>query len=598
MSSRDRASRDWQSLARLAAWSGAVVLGVLFVAVVPPWVEVLVPTSVRRQITIAVLLASEMAYLVAWPAALLGTIVLGRAVALGRRRGRVRPIAGRVLLLSTSALFALALAEASAFTWLWWSRRIPVLPATFADVRLPDPAGPDPARRRDEIKVVVVGESSAQGLPYASRLSIGQIVAWKLQEALPRKKVSVEVQARAGFASDKMFRDFARLTTYRPDVVIVYGGHNEFSVRHPWLQGHAYYVDDAVPSLPERAQGFLACSSSVCALIAQSVEARRVGNVPQPWMKRRVVDVPVYTPEEYHRRRADFRSRLGAIAAFCRRVGAFAVFVIPPANDAGFEPCRSVLPPETPRPVRDAFTREYLTARALAAADPARAMDLLRDLITRQPGFAAAHYDLARLLVKAGEREEAYAHFIRARDCDGYPMRCLTDFQDAYREVEAEFGVALVDGQALFHELSPNGQLDDPLIVDPMHPTLLGHTALAQAVLARLRGCPELGWDDAAPIPEVDPLECASHFKMDTEAWIGACDLVSDCWGKCAYACFDPSNRLARSRRYVEASRQLANGKSADDVGVPGIGLAPLSTSRIQRTRLQPPILPKGTGGH
>ena len=200
----------------------------------------------------------------AWAGALVGTIALGRAVVLGRRRGQVRPITGRLLLLSASTVIALVLAEASALTWLWWSRPIPVLPVTFADARLPDPTGPDPVRRRDTIKIVVVGESSAEGLPYLSRLSIGRIVAWKLQEALPRKQVDLEVQAQAGLASDEMFRRFARLT-YRPDVVIVYAGHNEFSRRHAWFQGHAYYVDDAVPSLPERTRDFLVRNSSVCA---------------------------------------------------------------------------------------------------------------------------------------------------------------------------------------------------------------------------------------------------------------------------------------------------------------------------------------------
>ena len=58
-----------------------------------------------------------------------------------------------------------------------------------------------------------------------------------------------------------------------------------------------------------------------------------------------------------------------------------------------------------------------------------------RELIEVQPRFAESHYRLARLLERAGTPDEAYLHYVAARDLDGYPMRCLTVFQDVYRDV-------------------------------------------------------------------------------------------------------------------------------------------------------------------
>ena len=108
--------------------------------------------------------------------------------------------------------------------------------------------------------------------------------------------------------------------------------------------------------------------------------------------------------------------------------------------------------------------------------------------LARQPGFAETHYRLATLLRKAGEWDEAYRHFIAARDCDGYPMRCLTRFQEVYREVASRHDCIYIDGQSYFHAIGRNGLLDDELFQDAMHPSLRGQIALAQAVLLRASG--------------------------------------------------------------------------------------------------------------
>ena len=138
---------------------------------------------------------------------------------------------------------------------------------------------------------------------------------------------------------------------------------------------------------------------------------------------------------------------------------------------------------QTAKAEREAFAREFLAARALEASGPARAPESYRALLAWQPGFAETHYRLAVLLEREGAWEEAYEQFVRARDLDGLPVRCVSSFQDVYREVAVRHDCVLVDGQALFHEIGVHGLLDDHLFVDAMHPTLKGHVALAQAVL-------------------------------------------------------------------------------------------------------------------
>ena len=161
-----------------------------------------------------------------------------------------------------------------------------------------------------------------------------------------------------------------------------------------------------------------------------------------------------------------------------------------------------------PRPLRgerEAFERDFLAAIRLEAEDPAASILRHRELLKRQPGFAECHYRLARLLERFGSAGEAYDHYVAARDNDGYPMRCLTPFQDAYREVAKRHRCVLIDAQAYLHKIGRRGRLDDELFEDMMHPSLKGYIALAQAVLCGLKSRGALGWPPAVPLRRIDP---------------------------------------------------------------------------------------------
>ena len=110
--------------------------------------------------------------------------------------------------------------------------------------------------------------------------------------------------------------------------------------------------------------------------------------------------------------------------------------MIPPGNHSGFEPNRSTLPAATPRAEREAFTSRFL-ACAGEESDPARAAQPYRAILGDQPDFAEAHFRLACLLERSGNRREAEPHYPAARDLDGPLMCCPGDFQEVYREVAA-----------------------------------------------------------------------------------------------------------------------------------------------------------------
>ncbi len=240
------------------------------------------------------------------------------------------------------------MAEVIAKVWNAPPRSVPVPPAR-------DPALPTTFDENDngEVTLVVLGESSAAGVPYEKRLSVGTIVAWQLGEVLPTRRFRAIVLAKPGDILEVQYYQLSRLRR-RPDVVIVYCGHNEFYARVDWSRRVAHYPDQP-PNFLERADLFGRRLSALYALIQRANDKYRIERPPSARFIPRLIDVPSFTPAEFAASLAAFRLRLDEIVCFCERVGALPVLVIPPGNDAGFEPIRSYLHATTSTAERETF---------------------------------------------------------------------------------------------------------------------------------------------------------------------------------------------------------------------------------------------------
>ena len=200
-----------------------------------------------------------------------------------------------------------------------------------------------------------------------------------------------------------------------------------------------YLDDDPVPLDLTRLSGIASILefSPLWQLLDETRERQRLDSLPPRIVTRELVDRPVCTAAEFEAIIDDFERRLESIAAYCESIGTLPVYVIPPGNDAGFDPSRSVLAPATPRAERAAFARDVAHARAVEEKEPAAARRIYRELVNRHPEFAETHYRLARLLEQTGLWDEAREHYVKGREHDGMPLRCPEPLRQAYRNVAA-----------------------------------------------------------------------------------------------------------------------------------------------------------------
>jgi hypothetical protein len=525
-----------------------LIVGVAFVAVGAglPWLKAVTPRWLALGAAIGFLWAVMGVYWLAWPLVIVAGLWSPLAIAHARRRGDRAALvrAMRWLLLAATCLVALAITELVSATAIQWSYRIASLPTRF-----PAPAG-------DGLYVVVVGESSARGEPYQPWVSVGQIVGWQLESTFPGRSIAVDVRAKGGATLEQAVPLLADLKR-RPDAIILFSGHNEFQTRFGWSRNVRHYVEEG-PKSPLALLELARSISWAANLISRTLDNYYGEAPPPPGVTRELVDHPICTAEEHEDSRQDFERRLDALVAYCGSIKALPILIVPGSNDGSFEPNRSVLAGSTPEPVRAEFARALMAARAAESSDSTAAIAAYRGLVAQHPEFAESHFRLGRLLAESGAWNEANEHFIAARDLDGSPIRCPSDFRQVFRTIARRRSALVIDGPALLSGLSRHGILDQDLYHDAHHLTLIGTIALAQDILRQLKARRAFGWPESMPLREIELADCARHFKLDAETWIKVCERSAEWFTNTANLRYDPAARTEESARYRGAARALA----------------------------------------
>lgn len=530
---------------RLAAISAIIALAVLLAPVLPDWFRVLSPET-RRSIFEVMFRVVLIAYSSLALAGVVGTPLLVLLASRSRRRSGGRTGHGllRGLAACAACLVAMVVLELGSAAWRGWLHRMPALPTRF------EPSPPE------EFRIVVVGGSSALGEPYRPWLSVGQIAAWQLGLAVPDRRFECQILAWLGDDLEKQHLKLAAIRR-RPDAVIIYSGHNEFIGRFENGREERDLGLDEEPSSWLLRQAYRASLLSPCCRLAYEVISRTRLAAPPLTGHHSLIDPPLCSPSEAADILADFRRRLETLVTYCESIGALPILIIPPANEAGFEPSRSTLPPWATRTDRRWVVETFTTARAEEPSDPDRAAAGYTAILARFPEFAEAHFRLARLLEGRGEMTEAGEHYLAALDHDGLPIRCPAPFRDAYREVARRHPrCILIDGRRELAAISPTGLIGDAVIEDAHHPTVAGHTTLAGAVLREVQA--RRIFPSARPILlPLDPSACASHFGLNAERMAEAHLRTSVHYRRVAGYRYDPAERLEKSRRHLEAAEGM-----------------------------------------
>lgn len=322
-------------------------------------------------------------------------------------------------------------------------------------------------------RVFVLGESSAAGFPYPRNGAFSRLLGDLLREAIPDRAIEVVnlgIAATNSFAMLDMSREVA---SRRPDLVIIYGGHNE------------YYGVLGV-GWRERTSGLSV--RGVRTMLA--LQRLHLVQVARRALSRRGSGWSPSGPEDES---ASLMELLGHEQFF------------PYGGTAYLEGVRQY-----------EANLEGLVRRFRARGIPVFVGSLASNLRDQRPfvaagnageGGANAAFEGAHARLAIGDTMGARALFLRARDLDVVRFRAPTAFNQVISEVGRREGAVYVPVAEAFEAASPGGIPGGNLFLEHVHPNREGYALIARSFFRAVSAAGLVGeGSTGASLPEASEL--------------------------------------------------------------------------------------------
>ena len=336
-----------------------------------------------------------------------------------------------------------------------------------------------PARKR--FRVAFVGASTVQGYPYTQALAAPSFLAAMLEDIWPDKEIQVfnlGVTSIASFAVARMVEDALPL---KPDLVVVYTGHNEFN--------GIYGIDEYPSPLLNRLHYFL-MHRRLTTLVRTGLDHFR-GAVVSSTALAQIMAKRGQVPLDSRRRQTapeHLRANLQDITATCSKVQVPLILCTLAANEAGFAPGAGAAPPLAPNLAQQwqqkiEATAQLLVMETLAPGAAADALQDLEEATALWDKHAYLWYLKGRALVHLERPSEARQAFMQARELDTMPWRAPRALNVVIGSVAHQSGVGLADVEKAFDQAAPPQGVGWELMADHLHPSAAGQALLARTIV-------------------------------------------------------------------------------------------------------------------
>lgn len=396
--------------------------------------------------------------------------------------------------------------------------------------------GLSPRKPAGEFRVFTYGESTMHGSHYGPASNPARWLEAYLKDFLPHKKIRVVNFSRMGQGSDFIKRSVLSTLVYKPDVAIVYAGHNFFlpgnrvdQVRAKeeklsfkfklWIR-ESVLISSAIrlgiQGKLERKKG-----AEEDVVGAQVIETGPSGIGPENYV---TPHTPYYKETlDHHLRNFDIITERAA----AKHVPL--IFFKPAANLKDFPPGCSVhrraLTPEQEAAWKDNYERGK---SAQTSGDWGAALQFYEKAYAVDPTYADLVYRLAQVSLKNGNLDESRERFEEAKNEDCLIVRAPKEVQDYFSNLAQGGKAFVIPTEKLLVSEAPGGILGDPIVEDNVHFSIKGHAILGRALAQKIA---ERGW--IAPKPEWRFEAERSFEEMARELGVTE-DLIFSAFLKCS----------------------------------------------------------------
>jgi Tfp pilus assembly protein PilF len=336
-------------------------------------------------------------------------------------------------------------------------------------------------------RIFCLGESTMAGFPYEYNGTPASALRDILSSLRPGRKfevVNAGMSAVSSFVIEDVMKD---LISYRPDLVIVYSGHNEFygiygagSSVHggqlPWLTRLSMAMRDVrVYQLVRKAVG-------VFRSVKGAAPAGRGASLMEQMVGEQVIPLG---SAEYRSARLSYEENLRGMVAIARGHGVPILFSGLVCNLRDQAPFVSSVTQAT---TSESSIGEMIASaeRLLVSGDPSGALVRADSAVGADSGYARSRYVRARVLEQLERHAEAEGEYQAARDLDCLRFRASGDFTRLLESVCSSTGVPMAPVDSAFRSHAPHGIIGGELITEHLHPTIAGYRVMARTWAASI----------------------------------------------------------------------------------------------------------------
>ncbi|MFA6457747.1 MAG: SGNH/GDSL hydrolase family protein, partial [Bacteroidota bacterium] len=358
-------------------------------------------------------------------------------------------------------------------------------------------------------RIFCLGASTTAGYPYWYNASFSLFLRDRLQAMFPAKHLEV---INLGLTATNSFTvlDIAReLPQYKPDLFIVYDGHNEFygafgagsreSLGASRLTANFYLRMIHLRTFLLVRNMF----SSIVGLFSSSDMPQERGTTMERLARGQYIP---YNSDTYASALETFRENLHDLKEISTDNHIPMILVSQVSNLRDLPPFISGELPgsdEQKMQYRRKFDRgtSLLNERKIDSA-----LAVFQQLLSYDSLRADVHFSIARCLDLSGKKAEANTEYIKARDYDQLRFRTNSEFNSALRNTCDTASVFFLDMEQVFKGSSPDSLIGTQLIFEHLHPNARGYSLMAKAMARTMQDrslfASAVEWNSIPPVNE------------------------------------------------------------------------------------------------
>ncbi|MFZ6666290.1 hypothetical protein [Peijinzhouia sedimentorum] len=328
------------------------------------------------------------------------------------------------------------------------------------------------------LRIVIQGESSIQGFPYGHSISAPRILKSYLKKIYPSYKVEVinlGITAISSYVIKDMAYEVAKL---EPDYVIIYAGHNEFYGAYGSATSEYATTNENITALfffLKRFRVFRFISSFIAGSEVEEFDATKTLMEKMAYDKKIELDSEIYSTTIER-----FTSNIKDISNIYKRNSIpFAISTL------------AINLKDQPPFLSENLTIEKLYEYIDLIKEDSVSNEVVSELEKLEKAYptnALLYYLLGKSNLQLGNTNAAEKYFILSLQHDALRFRAPLELNNRLVELANSENIDLIDVYNTFKIHSNAGIIGNELILEHIHPNILGYSILAYCFLENILG--------------------------------------------------------------------------------------------------------------